>query len=239
MLVERRFDTGEVVLNYAEGPNNGPPILFLHGVLSNWQYYQPIITHLQSRWHIYAIDHRGHGKSGHTPNQYGLEYYYKDHQRFLDKQIKEPVILVGHSLGGVMTCMLSSKNQGKVKAAILLDPPLFFSDRKSKGPLELWRTYQKIASFKGSRKEKMDYIRTLDVEFTDPPMKFIEAFDTSALMYWVQNNVDSTILDMMVKARELQDFDEIDGWYDPEKVIRSIECPVLLIQAGARAESFH
>ena len=85
----------------------------------------------------------------------------------------------------------------------------------------------------------MDYIRNLDVGFTDPPMKFIEAFDTSALMYWVQNNVDSTILDMMVKARELQDFDEIDGWYDPEKVIRSIECPVLLIQAGARAESFH
>ena len=88
MLVERRFDTGEVELNYAEGPNNGPAIIFLHGVLSNWQYYQPIITNLQSRWHIYAIDHRGHGKSEHTPNQYGLEYYYKDHQQFIDKKNK-------------------------------------------------------------------------------------------------------------------------------------------------------
>jgi hypothetical protein len=28
MLVEKSFDTGEVVLNYAEGPDNGPPILF-------------------------------------------------------------------------------------------------------------------------------------------------------------------------------------------------------------------
>ncbi len=26
MLVEKSFDTDEVVLNYAEGPDNGPPI---------------------------------------------------------------------------------------------------------------------------------------------------------------------------------------------------------------------
>ena len=37
MLVEKRFDTGEVVLNYAEGPDNGPPAILLHGFTSNWQ----------------------------------------------------------------------------------------------------------------------------------------------------------------------------------------------------------
>jgi len=232
MLVEKSFDTGEVVLNYAEGPDNGPPIIFLHGVLSNWQYYQPIITHLQSRWHIYAVDHRGHGKSGHTPNQYGLEYYYNDHQRFLDNQITEPAILVGHSLGGVITCMLAYRNKEKVKAAILLDPPLFFRDRTSKNALELWSTYQKITSFTGNRRERMHHIVNLEVGFTDPPMKFVDAFDISSVMAWIQNDVDPSILDMMIESRKKQDFTAMDGWYNPETVLSAINCPVLLIQAG-------
>ena len=232
MLVERRFDTGEVVLNYAEGPNNGPPLWLLHGVLSKWQFYHPIIPYLQSRWHIHATDLRGHGKSEHTPQQYGLEYYYNDLQQFIDNKITEPVTLVGHSLGGVMTCMLASKNSDKVKAAILLDPPLFFSDRKSKGPLELWKTFHKIGSFKGTLKEKIRYTQNLDVSFTGSPMKFVDAFGESAVLDWSMNNFDPGILDLMIKARELQEFSVIDGWYDPEKVIRSIDCPVLLIQAG-------
>jgi hypothetical protein len=45
------------------------------------------------------------------------------------------------------------------------------------------------------------------------------------------NPFDPEIVDLMIRARELQDFSELDSWYDPEKVIKSIECPVLLIQA--------
>ena len=78
MLVEKRFNTGEAVLNYAEGPNNGPPLYLLHGFTNNWRFYQPIIPYLQTRWHIIAPDLRGHGKSAHTPKQYGLGYFYQD-----------------------------------------------------------------------------------------------------------------------------------------------------------------
>jgi hypothetical protein len=31
MLVEKSFDTGEVVLNYHEGPEGRPSLLLLHG----------------------------------------------------------------------------------------------------------------------------------------------------------------------------------------------------------------
>ena len=69
MLVERRFDTGEVVLNYAKGPNNGPPILLIHGITSNWRNFLPIMPSITMRWHVYAIDLRGHGKSEHKTGQ--------------------------------------------------------------------------------------------------------------------------------------------------------------------------
>jgi pimeloyl-ACP methyl ester carboxylesterase len=82
MLVEKSFDTGEVALNYTEGPNNGPPLVLLHGVTSRWQTFNPIINEFINRWHIYALDFRGHGKSGRTPEKYGLRCHYNDTVKF-------------------------------------------------------------------------------------------------------------------------------------------------------------
>jgi pimeloyl-ACP methyl ester carboxylesterase len=62
MLVEKLFDTGEVKLNYAEGPENGPPLVLLHGWTDRWHDFLPIIPTLILRWKIYALDFRGHGK---------------------------------------------------------------------------------------------------------------------------------------------------------------------------------
>jgi hypothetical protein len=33
---EATFDTGKVVLNYAEGPASGPPLVMLHGGSGRW-----------------------------------------------------------------------------------------------------------------------------------------------------------------------------------------------------------
>ena len=56
MLAERRFDTGEVELNYAEGPDAGPPLVMVHGGASHWQAFETIIPALAARWHVYALD---------------------------------------------------------------------------------------------------------------------------------------------------------------------------------------
>src|SRR4030067_1162142 len=74
MLVEKKFNTGEAILNYAEGPDAGPPLVFLHGLSDRWQFFLPVLTSLSNRWHVYAVDFRGHGSSSHTP-----PYRYIDH----------------------------------------------------------------------------------------------------------------------------------------------------------------
>ncbi len=123
MLVEKRFDTGEVVLNYAEGPNNGPPILLIHGFPRWWNDFTPITPELSKTHHIYAIDLRGHGKSGRATS-YTLYDYKKDVTKFIEKKIKQPTILFGHSLGGWITLMIASTYSHLVKAVIIGDSPL-------------------------------------------------------------------------------------------------------------------
>jgi hypothetical protein len=46
---EQRVDTGEVVLNYAEGPNNGPPFVLLHGGAASWRYGAALLDELRPR----------------------------------------------------------------------------------------------------------------------------------------------------------------------------------------------
>src|ERR1044071_6336346 len=99
MLQEKTFNTGEVIINYAEGPKFGPTMVLLHGGTVSWEHYQPLLPALTAQYHIYACDLRGHGKSGRPADeQYHAIDYARDVSAFLRQQIGEPVILVGHSL---------------------------------------------------------------------------------------------------------------------------------------------
>lgn len=72
---ETSYDTGRVVLNYALGPKNGPPLVLLHGGSGCWQNLYPIIPDLATNWHIFAPDLRGHGKSGRVAWRYAVRDY--------------------------------------------------------------------------------------------------------------------------------------------------------------------
>lgn len=127
MLVEKRFDTGEVVLNYTEGPNNGPPLVLLHGFTGKWQSFTSLLPQLLPRWHIYALDHRGHGKSTRKPGYYRFRDYYRDTEKFIQEQVEEKPVILTHRLGGVMGIMYAANHPMNTRALLLLDPPMNFN----------------------------------------------------------------------------------------------------------------
>src|SRR5690554_5537520 len=86
---EQQFDTGSVKLNYVEASENGLPLVLLHGATAYWQEMLPIIPALAERWHVYALDHRGHGKSGRAAGRYELTDYVADTIAFLDGVVGE------------------------------------------------------------------------------------------------------------------------------------------------------
>jgi pimeloyl-ACP methyl ester carboxylesterase len=124
MLHEDRFDTGEVALNYAEGPDAGLPLVLIHGGASRWQGFLPIISALAADWHVYALDLRGHGRSAWTPHRYRLDDYTADLLAFLDRRVASPAVLVGHSLGGKIALLAAAHMPHCVRAVILGDTPL-------------------------------------------------------------------------------------------------------------------
>jgi len=132
-----RFDTGEVELAYTEWPGEGTPVLALSGIsgrraahLARWEDGHP----------AFAYDHRGHGDSGRTPGAYSWLNYGRDCVAFLQGVVREPAILVGHSLGGITAIYAAAHAQELVKAAFLVDPPLYAHEqalRDEAGPFAI------------------------------------------------------------------------------------------------------
>ena len=103
-----------MTLNFAEGPPSGPPRVLLHGGGDRWQDFLPLIPSLLPRWHVFALDLRGHAKSARVPGQYRPEQYVPDIKAFLERQITERAVLFGDSLGGWIALMVAADMQERV-----------------------------------------------------------------------------------------------------------------------------
>jgi len=126
-FTEKQFDTGEVVLNYVEGPENGLPLLLIPGQMESWQGYKCVLPALSQKFHVYAVDVRGNGKSGWTTGHYSYNECGKDLQAFLNGVIRQPAVVSGLSSGAVLSIWLAANSPDMVLAVISEDPPIFSS----------------------------------------------------------------------------------------------------------------
>lgn len=104
----------------------GPTIIFTHGYVESvdvWHY--PRLA-LRDRYRMVFFDHRSHGDSGRSPiDHITMGQLASDLKTIIDETTSGPVILVGHSMGG-MTIMEFARNHpeyfdDQVRAAILIN----------------------------------------------------------------------------------------------------------------------
>jgi pimeloyl-ACP methyl ester carboxylesterase len=128
-ILEKTAGVGDVVFNYAEGPDNGPALLLLHAQTLDWFTYSKALPALSKEFHVFALDYPGHGKTR-LPDRYPMSagQIGNDVAHFIERVIGEPVYASGNSSGGLLTVWLAAHRPGLVKAIVLEDPPLFASE---------------------------------------------------------------------------------------------------------------
>src|SRR5262252_7523053 len=111
-------------LNFARGPEHGPPLVFLHGVLRCWQDFLPLIPALSQRWQVHALDFRGHGRSAPRAFHYRVRDYVEDAEAILSRVCSAPAVICGHSLGAMVALAAAAGPAAdRCRALILEDPP--------------------------------------------------------------------------------------------------------------------
>jgi len=125
---EKRFDTGEIAINYAEGPDNGLPLVLIPGQGADWKNYEKVLPLLSENFQVFAVDVRGHGKSDWATGDYTFSSISRDMTALLEKVVKRPAFISGNSSGGLIALWLAANRPDLVKGIIMEDPPLFSAE---------------------------------------------------------------------------------------------------------------
>jgi pimeloyl-ACP methyl ester carboxylesterase len=126
-----------------DGPQDGAPVVFLHGVSGSARTYAWLPSEIADGRRIVRIDLRGHGRSEHAPGTYDVDRYGEDVVAALRETVGGPAVLVGHSLGGVVAWRVAQRYPELVAAAFLEDPPLFMGEsdeHERNGAVAVFRT---------------------------------------------------------------------------------------------------
>ncbi|PYO23850.1 MAG: hypothetical protein DMD85_08330 [Candidatus Rokuibacteriota bacterium] len=83
------------------GPDDAPPVFFLHGGAAHAHWFDRVVPGLTTRIRAIALDQRGHGESQWpTPAAYATEDFASDLLALMDRLGLPRMTLVGHSMGG-------------------------------------------------------------------------------------------------------------------------------------------
>lgn len=220
-MPERIFDAKSVRLNYLDyGSSSDQPLVMLHGGAWRWQEFLSLIPSLGQRWHIYALDLRGNGRSGWVPDAYRLQDFAEDNAEFVSR-LDAPAVLLGHSIGGVIALMVAARCPDKVKALIIEDVPLTLGNYRkiidsSREMFDLW------LSLKKSAQSEQELALALANAYKDYPGV------TSAWILFFAGSLWQ--LDPTYFSALLHDFDSFTEGYDYWSILAKLDCPVLFLR---------
>ncbi len=110
-----------VRIHYAEqGDPHGHAVILLHGYTDSWFSYSLVLPLLNERYHVYALDLRGHGDSERPAAGYGMRDLAADVLAFMDAQRLVRVTVVGHSMGSFVAQQLALAAPERVARLVLI-----------------------------------------------------------------------------------------------------------------------
>jgi pimeloyl-ACP methyl ester carboxylesterase len=109
---------------WVEESKNKPCILMIHGYGAMLEHYRRTFAGLKNRYRLYAIDLLGFGGSAKPSGsevQYSAKLWAQQVYDFLRTKKEEKVILVGHSMGGMVSMQFKLLHPEMVAGLVLID----------------------------------------------------------------------------------------------------------------------
>ncbi|HEX2535154.1 MAG TPA: alpha/beta hydrolase [Chitinophagaceae bacterium] len=210
-----RLGTG-VELEYVEqGQPGGTPLILLHGLSDSWHSFESVLAQLPPTVHAFALSGRGHGDSDRPDSGYTPEQFAADVASFVRLKGLGPVVVAGHSMGGVHALQFALHYPGQTKGLVLISSDAAFAQNPG-----LPEFYSEAMQLRGPM-----------------PEAFMDAFQRSTLA----QPIDSAYLNLLigeglkVPVRVFQAAFTGLMETDLRGSLPRIQCPVLVLWGGRDA----
>jgi 3-oxoadipate enol-lactonase len=109
-----------IVLHYQVlGNPNGPALVFLNSLGSDFRIWQDVVPAFLDRFRVVLYDERGHGLSDAPPAPYTMDDHVDDLLALLDLLDVDRAAFVGLSVGGMIAQRIAVREPERVQALIL------------------------------------------------------------------------------------------------------------------------
>ncbi len=202
------------------GGEGGVPMLLMHGAAAHSRWWDFTAPALVGRYHVLALDRRGHGDSQwDDAGHYEIEDYMADTHAVISQWEFGPPFLVGHSGGGLPCIMYAARYPQNVRGLALLETrPVYDEAMLERMRSREQRPPRTFASLEEARRS----FRLTPPTVGAPP-EMVEHLSLHSFRQlpdgrWI-NKLDRRT------GRRLHPFDGI-RW------MRQVACPVLVVRAG-------
>jgi len=219
-MIIKSFDGTEIY--YKIERKSRPFLVFLHGWAGNWKNWKKEIDFFRKKgFSVLTLDLRGHGKSDkpEEKEKYGFESFAKDLNEIVKKENIDDFVLIGHSMGGMISLVYYKMFPEKVNALVLCDTT-YKNVLEHKKIRVLWPFVKHVLDFilKNTKVNKENFSHLDDLDLTNYKNK-LDYFLFYKGLYNTPLKSVFACLETMVN-------------YDVKDILEKINIPVLIIEGS-------
>ena len=203
------------------GDDAHPPLLLLHGFGNQAHIWDPFAETVCERYHIFALDSRGHGDTDHTV-AYGDELNAGDTLAVCATLGLSRLTLIGFSMGAANAMIVISRRPELVERLVLVDRG---PESNPAGRARMSRAISQAVEAFASREDALAYIRLAN------PRRSEDLVQASLGHAFREQPDGAYVLKYDRKLRERflgHGGSGVDLW----KCLEAVRCPTLLVRGG-------
>jgi len=116
-------------LHYYRTGGSKPPLVLIHGITDDGLCWAPAAEALANEYDVVMVDVRAHGKSDAPDSGYDYKTIADEIVGLINGLKLERPLVMGHSMGAMITLTLAGLHPDLPRAIILEDPPAFWRTR--------------------------------------------------------------------------------------------------------------